>query len=244
MPFVQAEQSTVRKYGGTGLGLTICQRIARAMGGDLTAQSAGLGMGTTLEFTIPLLTPVDHDAPPGGSRLCEVTEAAAGPLAAPAAEPAVRDSAVRDEAGAVHVGDVVAAPPALSAGTPAAGGTAATAAAAAGPSFVPPPPLLPLLALLPAGPVASSTNILIAEDDALSQMVMRKVLRHLSLRHTLVANGAEAVEAYKRGAWVLLHTLCCTRCFVRLAADTARAVFRHLHFGCWLLPCLLACCWL
>ncbi len=34
----------------------------------------------------------------------------------------------------------------------------------------------------------------------LSQTVMRKVLRRLQLRHTLVQNGAEAVEAFKRGA--------------------------------------------
>jgi signal transduction histidine kinase len=54
LPFTQAEQSTVRVYGGTGLGLTICRRIATAMGGSLMAHSEGLGTGVTMEFVIPL----------------------------------------------------------------------------------------------------------------------------------------------------------------------------------------------
>ena len=50
-PFVQAEASITRKYGGTGLGLTISRRFARAMGGDIAVRSvAGKGSVFTLTF--------------------------------------------------------------------------------------------------------------------------------------------------------------------------------------------------
>ncbi len=44
-PFVQAESSTTRRFGGTGLGLTISRGFARAMGGDITVSSVQ-GQGT------------------------------------------------------------------------------------------------------------------------------------------------------------------------------------------------------
>ncbi|MCB2005328.1 MAG: response regulator, partial [Rhodoferax sp.] len=48
-PFVQAESSTTRRFGGTGLGLTISRGFARAMGGDITASST-YGQGTTFSI--------------------------------------------------------------------------------------------------------------------------------------------------------------------------------------------------
>lgn len=38
-PFTQADSSTTRKYGGTGLGLTICKRLAEMLGGDILVSS-------------------------------------------------------------------------------------------------------------------------------------------------------------------------------------------------------------
>ena len=50
-PFTQADTSTTRKYGGTGLGLTISKKIIEAMGGVLRAESQ-VGVGTTFSFEL------------------------------------------------------------------------------------------------------------------------------------------------------------------------------------------------
>ncbi len=52
-PFVQADTSTTRKYGGTGLGLTITGRLVEMMGGRLWAESVE-GQGSTFHFTLRL----------------------------------------------------------------------------------------------------------------------------------------------------------------------------------------------
>lgn len=66
-PFSQADASTKRKFGGSGLGLTISREIARSTGGDLKILSSEVGVGTTFEIEFILhaiATPACQDMRP------------------------------------------------------------------------------------------------------------------------------------------------------------------------------------
>ena len=75
-PFAQASEAVGRRYGGAGLGLVFVKRVAKAMGGDLTVESAP-GAGSTFHMSVAVGCP----APP-----------------VPAATPAAPRTAVRARA--------------------------------------------------------------------------------------------------------------------------------------------------
>jgi len=62
-PFVQAEASTTRRYGGTGLGLTICQRLIELFDGRIAVESSE-GKGSCFEVTIPYVADRSASPPP------------------------------------------------------------------------------------------------------------------------------------------------------------------------------------
>lgn len=120
--FAQADGSTTRNYGGTGLGLTICRKLVQAMGGEIGA-TRWLGEGSTFALTIPLAAPEAAGPADGGigdgfGRVVIVEGGpASGPIIADAARDLGVDAAETTARDLLNVEprdtDTVIAPPAL-----------------------------------------------------------------------------------------------------------------------------------
>jgi hypothetical protein len=195
LPFTQEEQSTSRQFGGTGLGLTVrvfgcvsarirsqsshltcgivrpAPQICRRIASAMGGQLTAASEGRGRGMTLTFIVPLS--VPPHGDG-----HAADGDDNVPAAPLPVTEAVADAVPRAVEATEPAAPTPA--AARPASS-LASSSSASGGTATVP-------------------DNILVAEDDPLSQVVMRKVLQRLQLRFLIVGNGAAAVEAYKAGA--------------------------------------------
>lgn len=77
-PFTQADSSVTRRYGGTGLGLTICRRLAHLMDGEVELVQTCPGRRSRFELRLPLQEPAD------ATRIDSLTSGEAVPTALPA----------------------------------------------------------------------------------------------------------------------------------------------------------------
>ncbi|MCA9185642.1 MAG: response regulator, partial [Planctomycetales bacterium] len=90
-PFSQADTSMARRFGGTGLGLTISRRLAHMLGGDVRIVTSSAGIGTRMRVnvasgpidSVPLLTPSSQSAP---VEIKTAAEANTDPLSTPTAD--------------------------------------------------------------------------------------------------------------------------------------------------------------
>ncbi|RMZ83454.1 hypothetical protein DV737_g1559, partial [Chaetothyriales sp. CBS 132003] len=174
-PFSQADSSTARKFGGTGLGLVISKNLVNLMKGDITIESK-LGSGTTARFTIPFKKP---DFP-------------SGPMPAPLVEACTYPDRLQSEQSlSAGTSSTVDWKPARKAFPPALYSKGLGSMKARHSSIV-----APSVTSEPAEVEISRerVHILVVEDNPINQQIAINFLKSFKFGVSAVWNGKEALE--------------------------------------------------
>lgn len=205
--FSQADQTTTRKHGGTGLGLTICDRLIRAMGGEWELESTE-GAGSSFGFLVRLSAAGEAPALPSFSPDWAISVGGAAEQTAGAVRHYARALGIRlaapDEAFAVRIDAGGADGVSLSFVGADAQFTLASPLRRAD--------LIQALARMHAGeaPVLESAatttrqevcfpgaRVLVVDDSEVNREVAAQALERLGVEVAFAEDGVEAVEALR-----------------------------------------------
>lgn len=236
-PFIQAEQSTTRRFGGTGLGLSISRRLAEMMGGRLHLDSVvGRGTEAVLELPVAVVEAWEPPAELAGRTAALITsdlilhEELGNALSAFGFHWRLHDPSAtfEDDEDAPDI-VFIDASLALHTNTPRSSrtvvlGRSLDVQGTDAPVLKLDPilwtPLRDLclqaldlteIASEPTASVAaehSEIHVLVAEDHSINQALISRQLDALGYRHTVVGDGAQALAALERTHYDLLLADC------------------------------------